>query len=104
MLVSATFVCFSAWAIFLTRKGEDTASLPPVEPGEAARIARINQELLGLMKNFPGSALRCREEHYPASLVTAELQPTPAHLLDHRLDPFEVRICQPGRLRQGKVH
>jgi hypothetical protein len=53
-IVLAAFLCFSGWAVFLTRKGEIRGILPQMGKEEAARIARVNQELLGLMKNFPG--------------------------------------------------
>lgn len=53
-IVVVTIGCFSAWAILLTRKGEERETMPLVSPEDAARIERVNQELLGLMKNFPG--------------------------------------------------
>jgi hypothetical protein len=46
--------CFSAWAILLTRKGEERELIPAMPPEDIARIERVNQELLGLMRNFPG--------------------------------------------------
>jgi hypothetical protein len=54
LIVLAATGCFSAWAVFLTRKGEEREAIPLMEPEEIARIERVNQELLGLMKNFPG--------------------------------------------------
>jgi len=45
---------FSAWAILLTRKGEEVESIPAMSPEDIARIERLNQELLGLMKRLPG--------------------------------------------------
>jgi hypothetical protein len=53
-IVLAAFTCFSAWALLLTRKGEERAAIPILASEEVARIERVNQELLGLMKNFPG--------------------------------------------------
>jgi hypothetical protein len=54
LIVAITAACFSAWAILLTRKGEDRDAIVAISPDEAARIERINQELLGLMKKIPG--------------------------------------------------
>jgi hypothetical protein len=54
LLVVATFACFSTWAVFLTRKGEERDLVPVMEPEEVARIEQVNRELLGLMKKLPG--------------------------------------------------
>jgi len=54
LIMISTFACFSAWAILLTRKGEERSLVPTMTPEEVARIERVNRELLGLMKNFPG--------------------------------------------------
>jgi hypothetical protein len=54
LIVVATFACFSAWAVFLTRKGEVRSTVPAMEPAEVARIEQVNRELLGLMKKLPG--------------------------------------------------
>jgi len=53
-IVAIASMCFSAWAILLTRKGEERESIPVMPPEDVARIERVNEELLGLMKNFPG--------------------------------------------------
>jgi hypothetical protein len=45
---------FSAWAILLTRKGEEMESIPAMSADDIARIERVNGELLGLMKNLAG--------------------------------------------------
>lgn len=52
-IVAVSAGCFSAWAILLTRKGEERESMPAIQPEDMARIERVNRELLGLMKNFP---------------------------------------------------
>jgi hypothetical protein len=52
-LVVAAVGCFSAWAILLTRAGEERESIPVMPAEDIARIERVNRELLGLMKNFP---------------------------------------------------
>jgi hypothetical protein len=54
LIVGAAFASFSAWAVMLTRKGEERVSIPVMAPEEIARIEHVNRELLGLMKNFPG--------------------------------------------------
>jgi hypothetical protein len=56
-IVVATFGCFSAWAILLTRKGEARESIPAMPLEDITRIERVNRELLDLMKNLPGQAL-----------------------------------------------
>jgi hypothetical protein len=53
-LVAVAAGSFAAWALLLTRKGESKESLPKLAPEEILRIERVNEELLVLMKNFPG--------------------------------------------------
>jgi len=53
-IVAGTMGCFAAWAVLLTRKGEERESIPVMPPEEIARIERVNQELLIMMRNFPG--------------------------------------------------
>jgi hypothetical protein len=54
VIVAVSAGCFSAWAIFLTRKGEERQSVPTMPIEDVARIEQVNEELLGLMKGFPG--------------------------------------------------
>lgn len=53
-LVLASVGSFAAWAVLLTRAGEQRDLLPALAPEEILKIERVNRELLVLMKNFPG--------------------------------------------------
>jgi len=46
--------CFPAWAILLTRKGEEVALVPAMPPEDIARIEHVNRQLLVLMRRLPG--------------------------------------------------
>ncbi len=53
-MVAISLACYLAWAIRLTRKGRIPIMPPHVTIEDKARIERVNQELLGFMRRFPG--------------------------------------------------
>jgi len=53
MIVTSTTVCFAAWAILLTRRGEVPPPSRHVSLADRQRIERINDELLVFMGNAP---------------------------------------------------
>lgn len=52
-IVASAALCFGAWAVLLTRKGEAKESIPPMDPQEVEKIKRLNRELLILMRELP---------------------------------------------------
>ncbi len=54
LLVLVAAGSFAAWAILLTRKGEERECVPAMAPEDIIKIERVNRELLKLMRDFPG--------------------------------------------------
>jgi hypothetical protein len=52
-IVLSAALCFGAWAVLLTRKGEARESIPYMDPNEIEKIVRLNRELLILMRELP---------------------------------------------------